>query len=158
MKKIKSGASLNRHNSKQNYSTPDDFMRAVVKRFGSIDFDLAAEKSNAKASHFYTKQDDALKQNWGSLSGTLWLNPPYNDIGAWARMCAHFAAYHKSRILLLTPASVDSNWFMDYVHNKALVLALNPRLSFDGKHPYPKGLMLSCFNVSQIGFDVWRWR
>jgi hypothetical protein len=40
------------------------------------------------------------------------------------------------------------------VHKKALVLALSGRLSFDGKAPYPKDLMLVEYNRAD-GFDVW---
>ncbi len=42
----KTGPSMNRGTSKQNYKTPDDFMDAVKKRFGKIIFDLAANGDN----------------------------------------------------------------------------------------------------------------
>ena len=46
----------------------------------------------------------------------------------------------------------------DHVHGKARVLALSSRLSFDGKAPYPKDLMLSVYTCGWHGFEVWDWR
>ncbi len=44
----RTGASMNRGNSKQDYETPDDFIAAVVKRFGRLSVDLAATADNRK--------------------------------------------------------------------------------------------------------------
>ncbi len=155
---MRTGPSIKRHQSKQDYCTPDDFMRAVIERFGSIDFDLAATKENTKAKRFYDLERNSLKQDWRKLKGTLWLNPPFNDIAPWARKCAQSVTQHNC-ILLLTPASVGSNWFHEYVINKANVLALNPRLSFDSRNAYPKDLILSVFiEVPDQGFKVWKWK
>ena len=158
---MRTGPSIKRHQSKQTYSTPDDFMRAVIGRFGPIDFDLAASKENTKAKRFYDEQRNSLKQDWRKLKGNLWLNPPFSDIAPWARKCA-MSVTPNNCILFLTPASVDSNWFSDYIIRKAIVYALNPRLSFDCQNPYPKGLMLSVFfsliDRGYQDFQVWKWR
>jgi len=61
-------------------------------------------------------------------------------------------------VLMLTPASIGSEWFQRYVHRKAMVLGLSPRLHFVGAaDPYPKDCMLSCFGFGVTGFDIWRW-
>lgn len=153
---LKTGPTVKRGQSKQDYETPEDFMDAVIHRFGSISFDLAASVDNTKAYHYFTEEQDSLKQSWHELGGLLWLNCPFNNITPWARKCAEEAA-RGAKILFLTPASVGANWFADYVHRKALVLALNPRLCFDGKNPYPKDCVLSVYNLEH-GFDVWRWK
>ncbi len=155
----RTGPSMNKGKSKQDYGTPRDFLDAVEKRFGSIHFDLAASASNAKAQDYFTEADDALSKNWAQCPGSLlWLNPPFADIAPWAAKCALHASA-SVRILLLTPASVGSNWFAEHVHGKAIVLGLNPRLTFEGtSDPYPKDLMLSCFGFGVNGFDVWRWK
>ncbi len=60
---------------------------------------------------------------------------------------------------MLTPASIDSNWFARHVNRKAFVLGLNPRVTFEGcSAPYPKPLMVSVFGLGLSGFDTWRWR
>jgi phage N-6-adenine-methyltransferase len=152
------GPSMRRGKSKQNYQTPPDFISAVEKRFGMITFDLAADADNCVTGEHFDVEQDSLAQDWTKHDGLLWLNPPFADLAPWAARCAAFAG-PSTRILLLTPASIGSNWFADHVHGKALVLALSPRLQFVGAaDPYPRDLILSCYGFGVAGFDVWRWR
>lgn len=158
---VLTGPSINRGKSNQDYATPDDFMRAVESKFGNVNFDLAASASNSKApaDNFFSKQNDSLSKNWHLLNGLLWLNPPFDNIAPWAKKCWEESLLG-ANILFLTPASIGSNWFADYVHGRAMVRALNPRLCFDGKNPYPKDCMLSTFSAygAATGFDVWKWK
>ena len=128
-------------------------------RFGRICFDLAADESNAVCPNYYDEESDALAHDWTCLTGVLWLNPPFGDIPRWAAKCKASAGPGR-RILLLTPASIGTNWFAEHVHGSALVLGLNPRLKFGGeKNAYPKDLMLSVWaDPSWNKFDVWRWK
>lgn len=151
-----SGAAFNRGKSKTDYATPDIFMAAVVKQFGPINFDLAAHAGNAKHANYFTEKDDSLQQEWNKIPGTLWLNPPYDSIRPWAAKC-WMEAMASSRILFLVPASVGANWFRDFAHRKAFILALNGRMSFDGVAPYPKDLILACYGWG-VGFDTWTWK
>lgn len=151
------GASMNRHASNQTFGTPDDFMAAVAKRFGRITFDLACNEDNAKAGLCYTEDDDSLQQPWHLLGGLLWLNPPFNSIGTWAEKCA-VQMQLGARILFLTPASVGANWFQQHVAPFAHVLELSPRMSFDGRNPFPKDLILSCYMHGLTGRSHWRWK
>lgn len=151
--------------SKQDYETPWEFVGKVktvlgIKRF-AVDF--AASGENAKGLGWYNEQDNALDEkfvwyrdldraDWG------WLNPPFTDIAPWAAKSLETSFYDRC-IAMLTPASVGSNWFNQYVHKQAYVLALNGRIAFDPEHPnwgYPKDCMLSLFGVG-AGFDTWRW-
>lgn len=157
----KTGASLNRGRSKQDYGTPPEFITAVERRFGAIVCDLAASHANTKAARFYDEATNSLAQPWAKNDpiGTLWLNPPFSDIATWAEKCAAECSGRNGLILFLTPASVGANWFENHVHRKALVLALSPRLTFEGtSDPYPKDLMLSVFGCGLCGFDTWRWK
>lgn len=155
------GPSINRFKSKQDYATPKDFIDAVTGCFGPIAFDLAADATNTKAARYYDKERNSLKQSWHKLSGNLWLNPEFGDIAPWARKCAAEKPLLKpeSQILLLVPASVDSEWWASFVHRKALVLFLRPRLSFDGLNPYPKATALCVYNpLVRVGYKLWRWK
>jgi phage N-6-adenine-methyltransferase len=157
----KTGASLNRGRSRQDYGTPWEFIRAVVDRFGPLDHDLAASEKNAKASTFYDEASDSISKDWGRAhpTGNLWLNPPFAYIEPWANKCEFESNRRHGLIFLLTPASIGTEWFAKYVHRKALVLALSPRLTFEGTDdPYPKDLMLSVYGYGMNGFDTWRWR
>lgn len=147
--------------SRQDYGTPRALIDAVIQRFGPLDVDLAATGENAKASVWITPERDSLTVRWGHLfrRQRAWLNPPFDDIATWTRKCAFESHYDGVEIILLTPASVGSNWFMEHVHGRAAVFALNPRLRFEGcKDAYPKDCMLSVFGAGlPPGFDVWRW-
>lgn len=161
----KTGPSMARGTSKQDYATPPDFMEAVKKRFGHIIFDLAASPENTKHCHYYTEADNALVQDWHQIhlnridsdSGFLFLNPPFGDIDPWAEKCASEMKLG-ARILFLVPASVDSVWYWKHVAPYACVLALKQRICFDGKNGFPKGLILACYNYGLKGFQPWDWK
>jgi hypothetical protein len=164
------GASFKRGSSKQDYRTPDDFRNAVIMRFGVPSVDLAADANNKFGNSFIDKERDSFTVAWHRLNGLLWLNPPFNDIAPWARKCSEESALG-AKTLFLTPASVGSNWFADYVHGHARVLFLNGRLCFipnwrttidpasvkrgtphfyKTEPIYPKDCILSCFNVDDM--------
>lgn len=158
----KTGASLNRGRSKQDYGTPWAFVRAVEAKWGPMVHDLACTRENAKApSGYYYPEDDALDRSWSAdfPTGNLWLNPPFYNIGVWAEKCAYSATKRDGLIFLLTPASIGTDWFAARVWPSARVLGISPRITFEGtEDPYPKDLMLSIFGKATSGFDVWRWR
>ncbi len=154
--------------TKQDYGTPRAFIHAVERRFGRLVCDLAAEDHNAKVEAFYTPQDDSLVQKWAEdfPTGNLWLNPEFVNIEPWAEKCGEESAKRLGLILMLTPASIGTDWFSRHVHRKAMVFGLSPRMAFDGTPPnarsgrvdvYPKDLMLSVYGHGLSGFDVWRW-
>lgn len=154
---VRTGASMNRGRSKQDYQTPREFIDAVERRFGKLSYDLAASKENAVCPEYYDEESNALGRDWHALSGNLWCNPPFGAIAPWARKAATEAG-PCSRVLLLVPASVGSHWFADHVLPHAMVYALSPRLSFDGKNAFPKDLILAAYGFGVSGFAVWRWR
>lgn len=157
-----SGPRQKRGRSEQAVETPPDFLAAVRARFGAPSFDLACTWENAKApSHL---SGDSLREDWSEICGPAWLNPPYGDIAPWVRKAAETTQYpmrpHGSRpkILVLVPASIGSEWFAAHVHDRALVLALRPRITFVGHaHPYPKDLMLLVYG-ERPGFELWKWK
>jgi len=150
------GASFHTGKSKQNQETPWEFINAVEKRFGKITFDLAADEHNHRHSSYFSEQDDSFAQAWHKIDGLLWLNPPFRRIAPWVAKCASEKVLG-AKIALLVPAAVGSNWFADHVHEKALVLPFRPRLSFDGKNPYPKDLLLAVYGLPPC-FELWRWK
>jgi phage N-6-adenine-methyltransferase len=142
--------------SRQDYGTPGEFIDAVEHRFGVLAHDLAADAHNTRAAHFFDEARDALVQDWTKLKGNLWLNPPFANIAPWAKKCAESGAPGRL-IFFLTPASTGANWFRDHVFDKALVLLLGGRLTFEGcEDPYPKDCILSVFGT-RPGFELWNW-
>lgn len=161
----RSGPSINRHKSNQDHGTPPAFIDAVVARFGPLAFDLAANKSNTVAGpHCYFGPDrkekamrDGLKPDWNALDGNLWINPPFANIGPWAKKCAE-ARHRHGWTLLLVPNSTGSNWYEQHVKGQAFELYLNGRIQFVGStQGYPKDLAIFAFGWGVRGADTWRW-
>jgi phage N-6-adenine-methyltransferase len=143
--------------SKQDYSTPRSFLDAVERRFGPVEIDLAAHAHNAVVTAYFNPEIDSLRQDWSELRGVCWLNPPFGRIGPWAEKCANTPVDSDRKILFLVPASVGANWYRDHVHDRALVVFLNGRLSFDGRNAFPKDCLLAIYGAPP-GFEVWDWR
>jgi phage N-6-adenine-methyltransferase len=147
--------------SEQVVETPEAFIKAVKTRLGVPNFawDLAASKENAKAPAYWTEKDDSLSRPWSPIFGWSWLNPPYSDITPWVKKCWE-EAQRGSQIACLVPASVGSNWWATYVHDKAYVTFLNGRITFVGHDsPYPKDLALLLYTPFLDGGScVWKWK
>ncbi len=156
----KTGASFNRGSSNQEYGTPPEVIAAVEKRFGRIVFDLAASQDNAVCGTFWSKEDNALEQNWGKLlpTGNLWLNPPYAEIGPWA-MRAAGCWQRRGFLFLLVPYSADSNWWQKNVEEHAYSVAMSPRIKFvTCDQGYPKPIALCIYGYGIVGTGPqWRW-
>lgn len=144
------------HRSKQDYQTPRAFIRAVESRFGELGWDLACTEENRCAE--FRLSGDALQEDWNSLPGNLWCNPPFGDIAKWASKMADECRARPFFAFLLVPASIGANWFSEHVRDRAVVLGLSPRLTFVGcSDPYPKDLALCVYGFGLRGFDTWRW-
>lgn len=159
----RTGPSVNKGRSKQDYGTPWPFIRAVAQKWGPLVGDLACTRENAKADRGYYFEEgiDSLQHEWGRdfPTGNLWLNPPFANIAPWAEKCADEAWKRDGLIFLLVPASIGTDWFAAHVWEKARVLGISPRITFEGTtDPYSKDLMLCLFGKGTAGFGLWRWQ
>lgn len=48
----------------EEWGTPQELFNRLNKEF-NFTFDICASKENAKCHKYYTKEEDALKQEWG---------------------------------------------------------------------------------------------
>lgn len=148
------------HRSVQTYGTPVELLQAVKRRLhiGAFACDLAASAENAVAPLFYSEGNSAFDNTWNMGTGVSWLNPPFENIKPWVEK-AWEESQKGAHVVMLLPASVGSNWYKDYVHQKAYVVFISPRITFVGETtPYPKDLMLCVYQpFSMHGTDVWRW-
>lgn len=152
--------------SKQDWQTPESFVKAVEARLGSrFVWDLAASHDNCVTAQFFDEEMDALTRSWQGLRDCddpnhwLWLNPPYADISPWVEKCATESA-RGAHIACLVPASVGANWWRDWVVPHGYILFLNGRLTFVGADaPYPKDLALILYTpFIRSGSATWNWR
>lgn len=157
-----SGAAFHAGASRQDYATPPEFRAAFVEMLGPVGLDLAATASNAWGPDYITPEEDSLAHDWDSICGAAlgkgewaWLNPPFAKIAPWAAKCAA----SRASIALLVPASVGANWWAEHVHQRARVLFLRPRISFDGRGPFPKDLALCLYAPGvQTYYEIWNWK
>lgn len=146
--------------SKQDYGTPKNFLDAAKARLNISDFawDLAAEDGNTVCGGYYDIEDNGLAQDWHTIDGWLWLNPPFEDINPWVEK-AYRESGQGAHVAVLVPLSI-AEWWTDWVDRKAYVLMLGNRLTFVGEtKPYPKDCALLLYTpFGASGYECWRWR
>ena len=172
--------------SKQNYETPQNFLRALKKRLGiqHFSFDFACDPKNCKALSGWTEKDNSLSrtpaewsvQAWRRDNEWGWLNPPYSDIEPWAIASLEMSMIG-GRIAFLVPASVGSNWYRDFIHEQFGVQTLflnglnfigerwweivNPKTGefYTSEPLYPKDCVCVLFGTEKpYNADVWTWK
>ena len=103
--------------------------------------DVCAVPENAKVAHYYTPEQDGLKQDW---TGICWMNPPYGrKIKEWVKK-AYESAQRGATVVCLLPARTDTAWWHDYCM-KGDITFLRGRLKFgDSKNsaPFPSAVVI----------------
>ncbi len=67
---------------KDTYATPQSVFDYFNREF-QFDFDVCAEDETAKYDLYFTKEVDALIQDWSEHCNRAWCNPPYSNITPW---------------------------------------------------------------------------
>ena len=100
---------------------------------GKIDFDpfsCAYANTIVNASTYYTKQDDALLQDWPA--GAMFANPPY-ERGLIAK-CIERIILHRidtgSSMCVLVNVATDAKWFQLMMHRCTAVCFFHKRVAF----------------------------
>lgn len=124
------------------WATPHEFFEKLNKEF-HFDTDVCALPENTKCNHYYSPEDDGLRQNW---SGSCWCNPPYGrQIGKWVEK-AYMSSKLGATVVMLLPARTDTAWFHDYIYGKAEIRFVRGRLKFVGaKYNAPFPCMVAVF-------------
>src|SRR3990167_834926 len=122
------------------WETPQDLFDALSVEFEGFGTDVCATKENAKVLHYFSKEQDGLKQDWTDLD--CWMNPPYGrQIGKWVEKAATGGA---KRVVALLPARTDTRWFHNWIYGKAEIRFLKGRLKFsNSKNSAPFPSMIS---------------
>lgn len=129
------------------WETPQSLFDQLNAEF-HFDLDVASTDQNAKCERHFTKEQDGLKQEWGSV--TVWCNPPYGrQLPAWVKKC-YEESKNGSTVVMLIPARTDTRWFHDYIYGQAEIRFIKGRLYFaqdgtpGGRSPFPS--MIVIFN------------
>lgn len=130
--------------SKSNeWQTPQSLFDILNAEF-AFTLDAAATAHNAKCKHFYTRQQDALKQPW---TGIVWCNPPYGNAIAKFIQKGYEQAQRGATVVMLIPARTDTRYWHDYVMKAAEVRLIKGRLYFTqhgktGPAPFPNAIIV----------------
>ena len=111
------------------YETPDHIFDPLRAEF-SFTCDVAADDTNAKCPTYFTKEDDALTQDW---RGMCWMNPPYGNL---LRQFVE-KAYHESRnsdctVVCLIPVRANTQWWHRYVMKANEIRLIRGEVKFKG--------------------------
>ena len=120
---------------KTEYYTPKYIIEAVRRTLGPIELDPAScEKANeiVQAERFFTKDDDALKQDWSCRTHrTLWMNHPYQrDLNKpfIEKLIDSYNSRCFFEAICITENSTSENWFQPLLKFKQCFLS--KRVSF----------------------------
>ena len=126
----------------EEWGTPQELFNRLNKEF-NFTIDICASKENTKCPKYYTKEEDALKQEWG---GVIWMNPPYGrQIGNWVKKAKEIARQGKATVVCLLPARTDTAWWHDYAMKADEIRFIKGRLKCgDGKGsaPFPSAIVI----------------
>jgi phage N-6-adenine-methyltransferase len=126
------------------WGTPKLLFNKLNEEF-HFDLDVCAVKENAKCEKFFSPEDDGLNQSW---FGNCFINPPYGkDIKFWIEKSYKEALYNENVnvVVGLLPARTDTQYFHNYIYNKAEIRFIKGRLKFNdgkGSAPFPSMIVI----------------
>jgi len=126
--------------------TPPEYFAELNKTYRFVQ-DLFASKENHLCGYFYTKEIDALKQEWPRLLGEGWSfgNPMYSRGNIEPAVKKAIEQARKgSGVVYLIPATTGTAWFND--------LILRPCDVLDGYTVDNPTFSGYCLNMSGIGY------
>jgi site-specific DNA-methyltransferase (adenine-specific) len=140
------------HSDRQDWTTPPEVFDPLHREF-CFDLDAAASADNSLAPSFISKEEDALRTEWGE-GRRVWVNPPFGTKGNGSLKQWVTRAYEQSRkgnlVVILIPARTNTTWFHDICLTHGEVRFIKGRPKFGGaKHGLPWPLCLIVFNGLQ---------
>ena len=137
---------------KDDWRTPNSLYERLDVIY-NFKLDAAASNENHKAPIWFTKDQNALLQDW-NVGGSVFCNPPYGKgIGRWVEK-AYLEALKGITIVLLIPARTETRWFQDYIlkparEGAAKILFVRGRIKFEDENgtarynaPFPSAIVV----------------
>lgn len=120
--------------SENEWYTPLVYIEAARQVMGKIALDPATSEfgqKRIKATSYYTKEDDGLKQSW---HGRIWLNPPYSQplIAQFIKKTVdEYTAGNITEGIILTHNYTDTEWFHQLEAIAALLCFTKGRIKYE---------------------------
>jgi phage N-6-adenine-methyltransferase len=136
-----SGNGPGQSSKKMDWETPQHLFDEWNAKF-NFTLDACASSENAKCRHFFTADDDALVQDWGS--NVVWMNPPYGSQLSKFIAKAHQASIDGATVVCLIPSRTDTRYWHDYVMQHEII-SLKGRITFVGAKysaPFPSAVVI----------------
>ena len=125
--------------AKEDWETPDELFEQYNRKY-NFTLDVCADSKNHKCERYFTKEQDALKQNWDGER--CWCNPPYGRaISGFVKK----AVESKALTVMLIPARTDTKWFHIYIYMQYPIEFLKGRVKFKGatsSAPFPSMVVI----------------
>lgn len=145
---------------RHDYGTPSHVFDPLAKEF-KLTLDVCASARNAKLPHYFTPQQDALKQEW---RGRCWMNPPYGRgprglPGFIRKAVEEVRKPYGSAVVALVPARTDTAWFRFAADNADQIRFVEGRIKFDGMDhgaPFPSAIIVF-YNILVRGGPTVSW-
>lgn len=116
----------------------------LVNAVGCIMFDPCTSDDNPTDANMYiSPPGNGLEWDWRIGGGLVYVNPPYNELAAWAEKCAAEGVGRGVEIISLTPARTDTRAAQDYLFTAEAICFWRGRLRFVGAKdaaPFPSML------------------
>ena len=124
------------------WPTPQELFDELNAEFG-FTTDVAATNDNAKCAHYYTQEQDGLKQDW---RGGVWMNPPYGRaMVEWLKKAIR-ETWNETTTVCLIPARTNTAWWHDLCQKYGEVRFVRGRPKFGGAdHGLPQPLAIVVF-------------
>jgi len=117
------------------YSTPISIVLPLIKEF-NITKDVCASETNYKLPDYWSKEDNALLQNW---IGNCWMNPPFDrSLGKWVRKASDEADKYGGTKVCLIPVRSNTKWWAE-LSPKSEIRFINGEVNFNDE---PRGLWM----------------
>ena len=129
------------------WETPKDLFAKLHKQY-NFEIDVCATDENHLCNVYWTKDDDALIQDWSGK--VCWMNPPYGkNIGKFMKK-AYEESLKGAIVVCLVPSRTDTKWWHDYAMKWSIEF-LRGRLRFINR-TFPSWRADGNFKVSPAGF------
>ena len=127
-------------NASDEWYTP----REIIEALGEFDLDPCADETNHKCEHYFTKEQNGLKQDWGGHR--VFCNPPYGRaITDWVEKSFREGTKDNTIVVMLIPARTDTRYFHDFIQHRSEVRFVKGRLKFGNSKqaaPFPSMVVI----------------